>query len=185
MCVFRRRCSRKRRKDLVRRLAAVIGSQRRGTPSGEEASGIYDGYFFHCRMADTNKDLGRTKKGLVFGCLGCLWRNLAEFGGKGAGPKKAAVQPVVISPFAGSVADEEATAGSEASSLHRRRVVDRVYIRPPLSREQTSKQTAPRNFPLPPCYTAYPASSIVVNHHHYVLLHYRYCRQHPGSSLSQ
>src|SRR5258706_14208392 len=52
--------------------------------------------------------------------------NLAEFGGKGDGPKKAVVQPVVVSPFAGSVADGEAAVGSEASCLHRRRVVDRV-----------------------------------------------------------
>lgn len=148
----------------MRRLAAVIGSQRRGTRSGEEASSIYDGYFFHCRMADTNEALGADEKMVsclgCLGCLGCLWQNLAEFGGKSDGPKKAVVQPVVVSPFAGSVSDGEATAGSEASCLHRRRVVDRVYIRPPLSREQNFKQTAPRNFPLPPCYRAYRASTI-------------------------
>ena len=110
----------------MRHLAAVIGSQWRGTRSDEEASRIYDGYFFHCRMAETKEALGRTKKRFwlfgCLGCLGCLWQNWTKFSGKGDGPKKAVVQPVVVSPFAGSVADGEATAGSEASCLHRRRV---------------------------------------------------------------
>ena len=61
------------------------------------------------------KLVGRTKRKV--GCLvvwavcGVWWEFggiLAEFGGKAAGPKKAVVQPVVVSPFAGSVADEEA-----------------------------------------------------------------------------
>ena len=69
----------------MRRLAAVIGSQRWGTRSGEEASSIYDGYFFHCRMADTNEALGADEKTVsclvvwvVWVVCGGIWRNLAE-----------------------------------------------------------------------------------------------------------
>lgn len=65
----------------MRRLAAVIGSQRQGTRSGEEASSIYDGYFFHCRMADTNEALGADEK--TVSCL-VVWLFglfVAEFGG--------------------------------------------------------------------------------------------------------